>query len=84
MNPLCVSGYGKIRRTEDAFPTERRAHAFQDFSHRTTRISGSLSAIQRRFPHVRKNLVLQEAVELPFDGFFIFWGLRYFLNRTFS
>ena len=50
MNPLCVSGYGKIRRTEDAFSTEHHAHAFQDFSHRATRISGILSAMQRCFP----------------------------------
>ena len=25
-----------------------------------------------------KNLVLQEAVELPLDGFFVFWGLALF------
>ena len=28
--------------------------------------------------YVRKNLVLQEAVELPLDGFFVFWGLALF------
>ena len=27
---------------------------------------------------MRKNLVLQEAVELPLDGFFVFWGLALF------
>ena len=47
-------------------PTER--HGFP----------ASFRPFSGRFPHVRKNLVLQEAVELPLDGFFVFWGLALF------